>query len=277
MKLDCFCNFGAEKKKMFHKTIKEYYKAPLKEIKLSIKGNYKRKYITCMNCNHMFSHHKINLKHLYEKDYIEKTYGGKNELKKKFHHIMNLNKTKSDNYFRVRRIIKNLNSNKNNFKICDVGSGLGFFPYLINKKIKCELNLIETDKNNLDFLKQYLKFKNVFKNTDFFKKNSKKKYDLITFNKILEHIENPTNYLKKFSKKIKEDGIIYIEVPDNLAAKKSFLREEFFIEHHHVFSLISLIKMVKNSNLEIKKIGRLKEPSSKYTLFCFCGKKNYFV
>ena len=99
----------------------------------------------------------------------------------------------------------------------------------------------------------------------------KKKYDLITFNKVLEHIEKPNKILKKFSRILKKKGFIYIEVPDVAAAKESSLREEFFIEHHHVFSKLSLANLIKNSDLKIKEIKSIKEPSGKYTLYCFCN------
>jgi len=154
-----------------------------------------------------------------------------------------------------------------------VGSGLGIFPYFFNKNLASKFSLIETDNKNISFLRKYLKFKNVFKNTEFFKKNNNK-FDLITFNKILEHVEKPGLMLAKFSKLLKKDGLIYIEVPDVLAAKKSFFREEFFIEHHHIFSFISLSKLVSNSNLQIKIIERIIEPSGKFTLYCFCSLNN---
>jgi hypothetical protein len=73
---------------------------------------------------------------------------------------------------------------------------------------------------------------------------------------------------------LKKKGYFYIEVPD-IEAKKDNLgydREEFFIEHHHVFSKTSLILMLSKLNLRIKKIEQIRDPSSKYTLFCFAQK-----
>ena len=73
---------------------------------------------------------------------------------------------------------------------------------------------------------------------------------------------------------LKKNGYFYIEVPD-IAAQKDNLgyeREEFYIEHHHVFSKISLILMLSKLNLKIIKIEQIREPSSKYTLFCFAKK-----
>lgn len=75
-------------------------------------------------------------------------------------------------------------------------------------------------------------------------------------------------------KNLKLNGYIYIEVPDIDAKndKLSYDREEFFIEHHHVFSKTSLILMLSKLNLKILKIEQIREPSSKYTIFCFAKK-----
>ena len=71
--------------------------------------------------------------------------------------IKKLKKKESDNYFRVKRIINYLKKkHKNN--ICDVGSGLGIFPYILNKSLPSKISLIETDDKNIFFLKKYLKF-----------------------------------------------------------------------------------------------------------------------
>ena len=269
----CFCNFTKSELKKYTYKIVDYKKAPKGEIKINFKKEYYRKYLTCKICGHFFGKHNMDLNNLYKTEYLEKTYGNYDGLIKRFNKIKKLKKNKSDNHFRVKRIVNYFNKNQR-ISICDVGSGLGVFPFFFNKSLSSKISLIETDDKNIYFLKKYLKFKNVYKNTDFFKKNSKKKFDLITFNKVLEHIEKPVLLLKKFTKLLKKDGLIYIEVPDVIAAKKSFKREEFFIEHHHIFSLISLCKLVNNSNLRIKKIKRIIEPSGKFTLYCFCSLNN---
>lgn len=269
----CFCNLKKPEYKKYTYKIIDYKKPPKGEIKINFKKKYYRKYLTCKICGHFFGEHKMDLSNLYKSEYISKTYGDYNSLINRFKKIKQLKEKKSDNYFRVKRIVNYLKK-KYKYDICDVGSGLGVFPYFLNKNLPSKITLIETDDKNIFFLKKYLKFSNVYKNTNFFKKNKSKKFDLITFNKVLEHVEKPVSLLKKFSKLLKKNGSIYIEVPDVIAANRSFKREEFFIEHHHIFSFISLCKLVDSSNLRIKKIKRILEPSGKFTLFCFCVLKS---
>ena len=74
-------------------------------------------------------------------------------------------------------------------------------------------------------------------------------------NKVLEHIPNPYLFLKKYLNNLKKNGYVYIELP-NIDARRDKIgydREEFFIEHHHAFSKISLILMLTKLNLKILK------------------------
>ena len=48
-------------------------------------------------------------------------------------------------------------------------------------------------------------------------------------------------------------------------------REEFFIEHHDVFSAASVALLGARAGLEMEAVERLREPSGKFTL------RGYFV
>ena len=62
-----------------------------------------------------------------------------------------------------------------------------------------------------------------------------------------------------------------MEVPDGeVAYKDGPEREEFFIEHLHVFSLASTVIMANKAGFQVEAIQRLKEPSTKYTIRAFC-------
>ncbi len=264
-KIDCWC-------RPKFRLAKTYRHKPKGEVNFNLKGKYFRKYYECLICKHHISNHKYDLKKLYSGNYISSTYGNYEGLTTRYNKISTLNPKKSDNYNRCLRInsfFKNIK--KKNFKILDVGSGLGVFPKKLQSKKFSNFTLIETDNLNIQFLKKYLKFKRVYKKQSNLKKN---KFDLITLNKVLEHIENPSIFLKKYLKNLKKNGYLYIEVPDLDARndKSGYEREEFFIEHHHVFSKDSLMFMLSKLNLKIIKLEKIIEPSTKYTLFCFAQK-----
>jgi SAM-dependent methyltransferase len=95
-------------------------------------------------------------------------------------------------------------------------------------------------------------------------------YDLITFNKVLEHVADPIAMLQKSRQHLRPGGVVYVEVPDGeAAAVEGSGREEFFIEHVCVFSLTSLRLLVTRAGFATQCIERVHEPSGKYTLRAF--------
>ena len=152
----------------------------------------------------------------------------------------------------------------------DIGSGLGVFPYSI-KKIGWNCVSVDPDINSVQHLISDLKIKTLHGN--YYKIKYAKKFDFVTLNKVLEHVNNPIKFLQKTNKNLDNSGIIYLEVPDaEKASKYGKNREEFFIDHLHVFSKVSLKLMCKKAGFEILHISRIKEPSGKYTLYGFLKK-----
>jgi SAM-dependent methyltransferase len=249
----------------------EYFRPPKGETKYFIsKKKYYRYYAQCNYCYHCFSISEIKLKNLYSSKYNQATYSG--NLKKNFEKIKNLPHNKSDNYFRVMRVKDFVNRQIRKEKIktlLDVGSGLGIFPYSISdKNFIC--TALDPDKLSYSHLKNNLKISAI--HGDFLKRKIKNKYDVITFNKVIEHVKKPEKMLNKAKSILRKNGIIYVEVPDVLAGKKGKNREEFHIDHLHVFSKKSLSLLVKNVNLNLKLIKSIKERSSKFTIYAFLSK-----
>ncbi len=252
------------KKKILLK--KKFSKPPTNE-PVYKKKNYFRKLFKCKFCGHYMNVSNVNFKKIYKESYSNISYG--QDIKKKYDFLLSLKK-KSDNFQRVKRIIKFLNFKKMKYKILDVGSGFGIFPIELSKKVKnLDIHVIEPDKNNIKFMKKFkLKVKGKF--IENFK--SKEKYDLITLNKVIEHINNPENILKKLNKNMLKNSIIYIEVPDGEGAAKSkegLFREEFFVDHHHIFSRKSFKDLLSRCRLQTLVMKRIIEPSKKYTLYAF--------
>ena len=114
-----------------------------------------------------------------------------------FNNIINLKKNKSDNYHRCKELKILLKKHFKNCNILDVGSGLGVFPYSMNKVgIRCDA--VDPDITMVKHMKKNLKnFSNKIFYANFLKFKNKKKYNIITLNKVLEHVENPYKFLSK--------------------------------------------------------------------------------
>jgi len=100
----------------------------------------------------------------------------------------------------------------NNIKInsvLEIGPGNGYLAKNLIKKIKIiTYDAIETDNSLYENLKTIgLK---VFDKFESLKNNN---YDLIVASHVLEHIDNPDNFLQNIRKKLSKNGIVFFEVP----------------------------------------------------------------
>ena len=262
----CDCN------KIFLKKLFTYSSRPQKEKKFKIKKKYRREYYQCNNCKHIFSKLYFDLKDIYNDQYFDNTYSNIKKLQNRFNYVKNLGYAKSDNKNRVKRVNYYFN-NKKELSVLDVGSGMGIFLYEMQKRNwKC-LGL-DLDNRYKIFCKDFLNIKIL--NQKLQNLNIKKKFNLITFNKVLEHLSNPISLLKISKKFLKEDGVIYLEVPDSKVKKLGKYRDEFSLEHLHVFSIQSVSNMAEKSGFSVNSIQRIIDPSGKYTIFAFLEKNNIY-
>ena len=237
---------------------------------------YDRSIFQCTFCLHYYSVTPLNIETLYKNSYASHTYGDEHQVRTNFERIMNLDSGQSDNFQRVQRISNFLSNTYKNFSstLLDVGSGLGVFPFSMKKLGLNNLYCSEIDKTYINHLNDTLGL-NIFDSN--IESDYKSFFNLITFNKVCEHIRNPINFLRYYLQFLHLNGHLYIELPDGESAvkhKDGFNREEFFIEHYHVFSMQSCLLMARCLGLEIVNMGKLVEPSGKYTLFAFLRKAN---
>lgn len=221
---------------------------------------YKRKLYKC-DCGHFFNIHSHSsfLTKIYKKNYA---YVSHKDLNKKFNIILALKK-KSSNYQRVNFLKKKINIDKN---ILDIGSGFGIFPYEMQKN-EFKIDASETSIDMVNFMKKKkinCHFIDILNN----KNKIRKKYDVITLNKVLEHfnLKNIKMVLKKIKYILKDKGIIYIELPSSTAAKESFNRQEFYFEHFNIFSEKSFKILLKQLGYKILYLKDIYEINKKYTI-----------
>ena len=252
-----------------------YRKRPVGETDFKI-DKYYREIWKCSECDHYLSTTDISLEELYSGEYASMTYGNFDDIRYNFDRIMNLDPKSSDNVGRVSNI-KDFASKYfdqgNQIKILDIGSGLGVFLAQIKLQTDWKCTAVEPDPQMALHLSNDLKI-NTY-NDDFRELDLDDRFDVITLNKVLEHILDPIELLASCHKYLESKGVVYIEVPDGQCAAEDRLgygREEFFLEHHHVFSHNSTREMVEKAGFELIDIERIKEPSTKYTIRAFIQK-----
>ncbi len=255
-------------------TVFEYKQPPQGEVRFPFSDNYYRVVYRCLVCGHFLSQYEMDTSALYEDAYVQSTYGGSEGIRKNFDRIVGLESAKSDNDGRAQCIIEFMS--KHFFMqgrhlrmptVLDVGSGLCVFLYKM-KAAGWDCTALDPDARNVQHAREVVGVKAV--DFDFMVAKDLGQFDLVTFNKVLEHIPDPIQMLSKSKENVCEGGIVYVELPDGeCAAGEGEGREEFFIEHHHIFSMASLALLAKRAGFTPLTIERLREPSGKFTLRCF--------
>lgn len=251
----------------------EYDFPPEGEIRFdfSREENYFRRILQCNICGHYISSFRINTADLYSGNYVQANYSDSAGIKRTFDRILSLDPSRSDNYGRVKAIVgfaeQLWNKEETAGTILDVGSGLGVFPYAM-KRAGWDCTAIDPDQTAIDHINENVGARTIL--GDFMTTGLVDRFDTISFNKVLEHVEDPIAMLARAKRNLATRGFVYVELPDGeMAAKEGKGREEFFIDHLHVFSFASAALLAKRAGFTPVTIVRLREPSTKYTIRVF--------
>ena len=248
----------------------EYDTPPVGETLFDLQGQqYCRSYWRCGICSHEFAQHDLDLSSLYGGAYVEQTYGDR--MRATFERIVALPPERSDNTGRVQRILDFAAAHFHSGyspTLLDIGAGLGVFPYVM-KQAGWTCTALDPDPRAARHLAEVAGVHAIAR--DFFSVDPAElgRFDVITLNKVIEHVKDPVAMLAKAANMLLSGGFLYVEVPDVAAAKEGPGREEYFIEHHHVFSPASLSQCGERAGLSVRELERLREPSGKYSLCTF--------
>jgi SAM-dependent methyltransferase len=182
---------------------------------------------------------------------------------------------RSDNAGRVQRVLAYAADRfgPGARSVLDVGSGLCVFLHAM-KRVGWDCTALDPDSRAAAHARDVVGVRAAC--GDFESGTDLGRYDLVTFNKVLEHVRDPIAMLARAKDRLSPGGLVYIELPDGEAAApptgEGFGREEFFIEHHHVFSAASTARLAERAGFSALAIERLREPSTKYTLRAFLAR-----
>jgi len=244
----------------------EYREPPEGEVRFPLAGEYRRRMARCARCGHFVSQHDMDMSGLYSGAYVDATYGASG-MRKTFDRIVALPPEKSDNAGRVVRVIEYARARfgAKPISVLDVGSGLCVFLHRLSRETGWRCTALDPDARAAAHAREAAGVEAIC--GDFMEIAPPARYDMLTFNKVLEHVLDPVAMLARASTYLAPGGAVYIELPDGEAAAVDGAgREEFCIDHHHVFSLRSLHLLAQRAGFAVVEEERLREPSSKYTL-----------
>ncbi len=251
-----------------------YHDPPVGETRFTFSDmGYYREVLRCANCGHYMSIHEMDDSELYTQDYVNSTYGD-DRILSTFERINKLDPGRSDNVGRCDRIVEFADQHfakckldNNSGTILDVGSGLCVFLHRM-KALGWLGTALDPDPRAVSHARDVVGVASVC--ADFCRISNIGQFNVIAFNKVLEHVHDPIAMLAHSAAFLEPGGFVYVELPDGeMAARDGQEREEFFVEHHHIFSLASLGAIAVKAGFTVRLIERLQEPSTKYTLRAF--------
>lgn len=238
-----------------------YDAPPEGETRFELSRPYQREMRRCGACGHYVSKHGLG--DIYGSAYVDSTYG--NRIRDTYERIMALPEDESDNAGRARRVLEFAGPGPRT--ALDVGSGLCVFLARL-KQAGWRGTALDPDPRAAEHAREVVGVEAVC--GDYLELDGLGRFDVVTFNKVLEHVEDPVGMLARSAEHVAEGGFVYVEVPDGpAAAGEGPGREEFFVEHLHVFSPASLALAAERAGLRLVRIERLREPSTKFTLCAF--------
>lgn len=237
-------------------------------------------YFVCDNCEVMILDDTSDYENIYTDGSYYSVDGDPAEfLQKRFDQVISFPKEKSDNMARVERIKAFLKTqpffqSKKERSVMDVGAGMGVFLYKFLEE-GWKGTAVDLEPNSCAFMRKALKGVDVLEGRlqDF---PRKKKYDLITFNRVLEHISDQFPVLRAAHDFLADDGILYLELPDALSYYLPGVGptcQEFGWSHYFVYSAKSMVELGSKAGFEMVSMTRLVEPSAKHTIYAFYRKK----
>lgn len=150
-----------------------------------------------------------------------------------------------------------IRSYKSKGEILDYGCGTGAFLNFLQKR-KWEITGVEPSKNARTIAESFLQ-KKVDHSLDAI---VEKKFDVITLWHVLEHIHDLENSIQKMKELLKEDGIIFIAVPNYESADAQKYKEHWAAydvpRHLWHFSKTTIEKLLVKHKLKLREIKPMK-------------------
>ena len=201
-----------------------------------------KKYCICNVCSLVYTNPTVNPKifdRLYENSIVGSFFNSKNSK--------NIKKIKT-----FAELSKKYLNNK--FHVLEIGCGSGVILKYLSIKFKFKKKNLTGIEPSVNIYKE-LRFNRFFQIYNKFLDNltTKKKYDFIIMDNVFEHFEYPRKSLKKINQILKENGIIYIAIP-NTEIIKTISDDPF--NHTCNYNTNNIRTLLNNFNLKVLRINK---------------------
>lgn len=178
----------------------------------------------CDNCVTSFPTPTVDAKEIYDFIYTNKEIvPGYSRYARFFSTIKNQRNplkflARSENtYWGVQEALKQIVPNKKESKILEIGSGLGYLTYALRKE---KYDIVGLDISKEAVNNANTSFGNYFIAEDLFvyNKTHKEEFDIVILTEVIEHVENPIEFLKAIEALLKKNGKVIMTTPNKSIA-----------------------------------------------------------
>lgn len=198
------------------------------------------------------------------------------DIGEKYRRVMSMPAGQSDNAGRVARVtdfVRRWSGAPARPRVMDIGAGTGvFLSRLVDQTAGAWQCLgIEPDPRAAAHLRQLEKFAVV--EAMYLGQPELRGFNLVTLNKVLEHIEQPLPFLLQVVQSlVPDDGLLYVEVPDKLTTRLRSPQDNILgALHCHLYDPTSLGYLLRRAGLELLCVNRVAEPSGKLSVYAFAA------
>lgn len=161
-------------------------------------------------------------------------------------------------------IDKILESSPEEKKLLEVGTGNGIFTFLM-QSMGYDIKALDIDPKLCNFLEEQMNIRTM--TGEFETIEITDKYDLIYASHVIEHVQNPVNFVKKAYACLKEKGLLYLDTPNIDFQEKHGINWHHFntrneFEHCCMLSPLTIEHIAKITNFHIIFIEQNKQYES---------------
>jgi len=237
-------------------------------------GDYHRAIYRCRVCGLYLNAHRFFTGDFYQGDYNSASWS--RDLLGAFQRIRSLPLEASDNKQRVKRILawfRRQGREPAGLRVLDVGSGLSVFLAELSQS-GCYSECIDPDPAAVAHALEHAGVARGHAGTlDDYQPITP--FDLVTFNKVLEHVPDPVRLLRQGAALLAPGGTVYVELPDGDLAREHGTvvdRQEFFAEHYAVYNQSTLARLAAAAAMVPRPIASIREPSGKCSVYGFLAR-----
>jgi SAM-dependent methyltransferase len=145
-------------------------------------------------------------------------------------------------------------------KILDLGCGTGEFISELKKR-GCQVWGLDFDRKAIKIARQQFGLENVYSLSfeEFFKKENLPKFDIITFFEVLEHLDNPLEFVQNVKSLLKPDGRIVLSVPSRERMLANLNNWDFPPHHFTRWNKEAILNLFQKFDFHIFNISYVEE------------------